>query len=242
MTKTMKDALLGSEVAVSETSQQGRGREEQPEGRTTRAKSRDILASMEARLARVEEGASNMEARLDDMDQRIDGLEAEDAELQGAVRESLNKLEASYRKDLEELRAELTAEVGRVRDVYERQINNVLAQLEEARTDVIMCKKALAAGPATTSVSTGAHRVEVPKPRSYAGARNAREVDNFLWGLEQYLGATGVVEDDAKVQTAELYLSDTAMLWWRRRQEDIRRGTCTIKTFEEFKAELKRQL
>ena len=31
------------------------------------------------------------------------------------------------------------------------------------------------------------------------------------------------------------------MLWWRRRQEDIRRGTCTIATFDEFKVELKKQ-
>ena len=81
--------------------------------------------------------------------------------------------------------------------------------------------------------------MDVPKLKSYAGTRNACELDNFLWGLEQYLGATDIVEDDAKVQTAALYLIDTAMLWWRRRQENIRRGTCTINTFEEFKTKLK---
>ena len=31
------------------------------------------------------------------------------------------------------------------------------------------------------------------------------------------------------------------MLWWRRRCEDVRRGTCSIATWDEFKRELKRQ-
>ena len=51
----------------------------------------------------------------------------------------------------------------------------------------------------------------------------------------------GIVEDGAKVQSVALYLTDTAMLWWRRRQEDIKKGLCTINSFEEFRMELKRQ-
>ena len=58
MSKTMKEALLGLDVTMTETSQQGRGREERAEGMTTRAKSRDVLSSMEVRLTRVEDGLS----------------------------------------------------------------------------------------------------------------------------------------------------------------------------------------
>ena len=36
------------------------------------------------------------------------------------------------------------------------------------------------------------------------GIRNAREVDNFLWGLEQYFGSMGMIENGAKVQSAVL--------------------------------------
>ncbi|KAL4318521.1 hypothetical protein GQ457_18G008050 [Hibiscus cannabinus] len=93
-------------------------------------------------------------------------------------------------------------------------------------------------GPSTT-VET--RRVEVPRPRTFGGSRNAQEVDNFLYGLDQYLGAVGIVEDASKIQTASLYLTDTAMLWWRRRRNDIEKGTCTISTFDDFKKELKRQ-
>ncbi|KAL4285448.1 hypothetical protein GQ457_16G025850 [Hibiscus cannabinus] len=96
----------------------------------------------------------------------------------------------------------------------------------------------MVAGPSTT-IET--RRVEVPRPRTFGGSRNAQEVDNFLYGLDQYLGAVGIVEDASKIQTASLYLTDTAMLWWRRRRHDIEKGTCTISTFDDFKRELKRQ-
>ena len=67
----------------------------------------------------------------------------------------------------------------------------------------------------------------MPRPKSFAGTRNAHEVDNFLWGLEQYFDAIDIVEDGAKIEFAVLYLIDTAMLWWQRRQEDIKKGLCT---------------
>lgn len=86
-----------------------------------------------------------------------------------------------------------------------------------------------------------AHKVDVLKPKSFAGTQNAHEVDNFLWGLEQYFGIVGIMEDAAKIKNVALYHINTAMLWWRRWQEDIRRGTCTFDTFDAFKNELKRQ-
>ena len=240
MSKTMKEALLGSDVTMMETSQQGRGREERAEGMATRSKSRDVLSSMEARLTRVEEALSGYNTHLEEVDGRLDGLESEDVAIHDGMRMVLNQLKESHAKDLEELRGQFMAEVGRVRDVYERQLNSALVQLEEMRTDLAMCKRALAATP-TTPVFVEARRVDVPRPKSFAGTRNAREVDNFLWGLEQYFGAMGIIDDDAKVQSASLYLTDTAMLWWRRRQEDIKKGLCTINSFEEFRRELKRQ-
>ena len=78
MSKTMKEALLGSDVTMMETSQQGRGREERAEGMATRSKSRDVLSSMEVRLARVEEDLSGYNTHLEEVDGRLDGLESED--------------------------------------------------------------------------------------------------------------------------------------------------------------------
>ena len=102
--------------------------------------------------------------------------------------------------------------MGRIKAAYERQVNSLLQQMEEMCADLALCKRACATGPAPT-VITEARRVDVPKSKSYAGARNAREVENFLWSLEQYYGAMGITEDAIKVQTATLYLTVIAMLW-----------------------------
>ncbi|CAN1291309.1 hypothetical protein LINPERPRIM_LOCUS21090 [Linum perenne] len=86
-----------------------------------------------------------------------------------------------------------------------------------------------------------ASRVDVLRPKSYGGSRNAKEVENFLWGLEQYFEASGIRDELAKVRTASLYLVYVLMLWWRRREGDIARDTCTIESWGDFKKEIKRQ-
>ncbi|XP_012859014.1 PREDICTED: uncharacterized protein LOC105978142 [Erythranthe guttata] len=58
--------------------------------------------------------------------------------------------------------------------------------------------------------------------------------------MEQYFEGIGLVDETTKVRTSSLYLSDTAMLWWRRKHADIEKGICRIDTWEEFKRELKR--
>jgi len=241
MAKNTKDQVVGSDTTNVESSQQGRGREEQrdPTAPKPRGKSKDVISSFEIRLTRVEESVGDLGARMENLDQRVGGLEADFAEIHEEVREVLVKLEESNRADLQALRDEFMAEVTRLRDVHQRELNSVLTQLEEARGDLALCKKAVVIGPLAPAMEP--RRIDIPKPKSFAGTRNAREVDNFLWGLEQYFGAMGILEDETRVKTAALYLTDTAMLWWRRRQEDIRRGTCSITTFDTFKSELKRQ-
>ena len=59
--------------------------------------------------------------------------------------------------------------------------------------------------------------------------------------MVQYFRASKLEDEEAKVQTAVIYLTDDAMLWWRRRHSEIERGLCTINTWEELKAQLKAQ-
>ena len=59
--------------------------------------------------------------------------------------------------------------------------------------------------------------------------------------MEVYFNATGFRDDASKIQVVPLYLKDIATLWWHRRYEDMKKGTCSISTWEEFKADLKRQ-
>ncbi|KAK3042180.1 hypothetical protein RJ639_001300 [Escallonia herrerae] len=77
----------------------------------------------------------------------------------------------------------------------------------------------------------------MPEPRSYDGAREARQVDNFFWHLERCFEALDIDNEEKKVHTTVTYLTDTAVSWWRHRYTD----GCDVKTLEKFKRELQRQ-
>ncbi|XP_070057874.1 uncharacterized protein [Nicotiana tomentosiformis] len=94
---------------------------------------------------------------------------------------------------------------------------------------------------ASNVVVTREAKIEAPKPPVFKGVRDAQEVENFLWHLENYFKHGKVKDDEAMINTAVLYLSETAMLWWRRKMADVDKGICTISTWDQFKAEFKRQ-
>ncbi|XP_070002084.1 uncharacterized protein [Nicotiana sylvestris] len=85
-------------------------------------------------------------------------------------------------------------------------------------------------------------KIEDPKPLVFKGVRDVQEVENILWHLENYFRHDKVRDDEAKINTTVLYLSKTAMLWCRRKMADMDKGLCTISTWDQYKAEFKRQV
>ena len=55
-------------------------------------------------------------------------------------------------------------------------------------------------------------RVEVPKPQGFSDKRDVKELDNFLWHMEQYFKAITLIDETANIRTATLYLIDTTTL------------------------------
>ena len=51
----------------------------------------------------------------------------------------------------------------------------------------------------------------------------------------------GIEDDATKVKTAFMYLTDVALLWWRRRCNDEKRGDTAIRTWEMFQTEFRQQ-
>lgn len=86
----------------------------------------------------------------------------------------------------------------------------------------------------------GAVKIEPPKPRDYSVARDSKEVNNFLFNMEQYFRIYQLSED-LKVDIAIMHLSDDAKLWWRTKHSDIEAEKIRVNTWEEFKKELKEQ-
>ncbi|KAK3017137.1 hypothetical protein RJ639_006139 [Escallonia herrerae] len=84
-------------------------------------------------------------------------------------------------------------------------------------------------------------RPRVPEPKSYGGARDAKELENFLFDIEQYFRAIRVDSEATKVSMAAMYLVGDAKLWWRKKYAEIKDGSCVINTWEILKRELKSQ-
>lgn len=84
-------------------------------------------------------------------------------------------------------------------------------------------------------------KANIPRPSLFGGARNVREKDNFLWGLETYFRTMGITDESHKVSHASLFLKYIALVWWRRRCDDVKIGSEPVQTWDEFKRGLKKQ-
>ncbi|KAK5847243.1 hypothetical protein PVK06_003548 [Gossypium arboreum] len=131
-----------------------------------------------------------------------------------------------------------TMMVGKT-DAMEAMLTALKEEIAELKGELTIYKAAL--GNGGLAAVTPKPSVDVPKPKEFKGTRSAREVDNFLWGVEQYFRAKGIADDATKVITAAMYLTDIALLWWRRRSTDVRRGGTEIRTWKEFQYEFKAQ-
>ncbi|KAL0354321.1 UNVERIFIED_CONTAM: hypothetical protein Sangu_1013400 [Sesamum angustifolium] len=78
---------------------------------------------------------------------------------------------------------------------------------------------------AVSNVSVVAHdlgaRLRIPEPKAYSSARDAKEVKNFLYDMEQYFLAANVEDKARKVSTAKMYLMGDAKLWCRTKYAEI---------------------
>ncbi|KAL3505960.1 hypothetical protein ACH5RR_031342 [Cinchona calisaya] len=154
--------------------------------------------------------------------------------------EQLGDLPEGYvlRSSLDETRDAVEA----VRDHFqqvEQSFNARFVALERIQEDMAVLKKAVAGvelGGSTGHSSMA--RMKVPDPKHFDGARSAKELENFLWDMEQYFKAAAVPEEE-KVSITSMYLAGDAKLWWRTRVSDD--TVPQISTWVGLKTELKRQ-
>ena len=92
-------------------------------------------------------------------------------------------------------------------------VRDLRAELANVKAQIRVLNRAIGnQGPGQGGPEYG--RMRVPEPRSYGGARDAKELENFLFDMEQYFRAVRPDSEEAKVTTATMYLIGDAKLWW----------------------------
>ena len=77
-------------------------------------------------------------------------------------------------------------------------------------------------------------KVNIPEPKAFSGARSAKELENFIWDMEQYFTAARVPDDD-KLNITTMYLTGDAKLWWRTQNaDDVSAGLPRIDTWDKL--------
>ena len=104
-------------------------------------------------------------------------------------------------------------------------------------TELIVLKQALA-GRTSEGAGNSSAKARIPEPKAFTGNRNAKDLENFLWDMEQYFKAARIPDED-KVSITSMYLMGDAKLWWRTRVEDESRES--IETWEALRKDLRDQ-
>jgi len=176
------------------------------------------------KLAEINHSMSNLTARVDDMEKRIEELKSTGdleefrAEMQEAVKSLASNVDEEVRAlrdgELQACKAEVVA--------CKSEIKAYKARVEALKTQLKVCMAAVAnANTGGSSQVSTTPRVNAIQTPTYNGARNAREIENFLWKFEACFGAVGIVDEAQKVNLASFSIKDIALVWWRRRCDDV---------------------
>ncbi|KAL0444519.1 UNVERIFIED_CONTAM: hypothetical protein Slati_2174600 [Sesamum latifolium] len=75
-------------------------------------------------------------------------------------------------------------------------------------------------------------KASIPERKAYGGARDKKDVENFLFDIEQYFLIANVeIKYAMKVLTAMMYLMGDAKLWWRTKYAEIQANQVRIDTY-----------
>jgi hypothetical protein len=110
-------------------------------------------------------------------------------------------------------------------------------RLAAAEEMIAVLKRAVTNTPLGVSSS----KPKLPEPKCFGGARSSKELENFLWDMEQYFSVARIGAAE-QVDLTVMYLTGDAKLWWRTRtKDDLSAGRPKIETWERLKKELKEQ-
>ncbi|XP_015084310.1 uncharacterized protein LOC107027747 [Solanum pennellii] len=119
-----------------------------------------------------------------------------------------------------------------------QKLEGLQKENENLRAELVVLYRAVATLSLTRVESS---KVKIPEPKAFSGARSAKELENFIWDMEQYFTAARVPDAD-KLNITTMYLSGDAKLWWRTRNaDDVSAGRPRIDTWDKLIKEMRDQ-
>ncbi|KAG9459075.1 hypothetical protein H6P81_003583 [Aristolochia fimbriata] len=202
----------------------------QPKGKEKLTRAKQRLLSLEERLEKLE-SAQRESSRIA-------------SEVSTFNPDIVNELREDVRSTFGVLLANMDEQVEGMRNLqedleYKGDLEALKGDMEEVQVRFGMIERALHNGGANT-FGQGT-KIKVPEPKPFDGSQDPKRIDNFLWQVEKYFKTSRVTDKEQKVSIVSLFLVDDAKLWWRRREVDMKSGTASVETWEQFKKELKAQ-
>ncbi|KAL0453870.1 UNVERIFIED_CONTAM: hypothetical protein Slati_1365100 [Sesamum latifolium] len=108
-------------------------------------------------------------------------------------------------------------------------IADIRRDMEQMSIQIGLLQRAVSNAPVVAH-DAGA-RLRIPEPKAYSGARDAKEVENFFFDMEQYFLAANVEDEARKVSTATMYLTGDVKLWWRTKYSAIQANQVRLDTW-----------
>ncbi|MFQ6655984.1 hypothetical protein Gotur_026285, partial [Gossypium turneri] len=149
--------------------------------------------------------------------------------------DKVNELFNSHRDKLSKRNDAFEAMMMALKEETMATTRALSTRIEELEGELALCQVAVGNGVTNAVLSNE----DVPNLKEFVGIRFACDVDNFLWRMENYFRAEGIMDDAVKVNTPSMFLTDIALLWWQGKTTDKRQGE--IGTWQEFQCELKGQ-
>ncbi|KAL0331236.1 UNVERIFIED_CONTAM: hypothetical protein Sangu_1669100 [Sesamum angustifolium] len=118
-------------------------------------------------------------------------------------------------------------------------IADMRREMEQMSIQIGLLQRAVSNVPAVAP-DAGA-RLRIPEPKAYGGARDAKEVENFLFDMEQYFLAANVEDEVRKVSTATMYLTGDAKLWWHTKYAEIQANQVRLDTWALLREAIREQ-
>ena len=99
------------------------------------------------------------------------------------MKRAINKHGGDLCKDICDLQELLLSKVDKLCEKLQFKLSILTQRVEDVHADWALCKHAIVSGVGGSNIY--AQKVEVPKPSTFVGKREARVVDDFLWEMKQ---------------------------------------------------------